>query len=122
MELKGTFIGHRDSVKCLAFDQTGSFLFSGGNDHTIRTWDLKKMEERDSIQAHDSWVQCLAMQNGTDMLVSGGEDKKLVFWRVKQVQGEESIEEGMRQSQTKLKVMFQDDEQEENVKQEVKGN
>ena len=38
------FVGHEDNILCLDF--ADCMVFSGSNDHTIRSWDLNEMENR----------------------------------------------------------------------------
>lgn len=38
-------IGHAGNVRCVAFDQTGAWLASGGDDRAVRIWDLNEHAE-----------------------------------------------------------------------------
>jgi WD40 repeat protein len=49
--------GHTDSVNCLEFD--GARVVSGGEDRTIRVWDLKTGKVERILQGHEDGVTCL---------------------------------------------------------------
>jgi hypothetical protein len=74
---EGAADGHLGYVWALA--ASGTLLFSGGRDRTIRAW-------RDGVcvsvteRAHEASVTCLAAEG--DILVSGSRDRSVARWRI----------------------------------------
>ena len=65
--------------RACAFDRTGRYLFSGGDDNFIRRWDLKDSKHA-SFAGHDSWVLSFAFPSDKSTLISGGYDGRLIWW------------------------------------------
>ena len=75
-----TLRGHRNWVQCVVW--TGTLLVSGGDDQTIRFWDVDAgVLHRTIDDAHNNWVQCL-LSPSPDVVVSGGADLLIKVWRV----------------------------------------
>jgi WD40 repeat protein len=75
--------GHKDSVRAVAWNITGTRLASGSTDKTIRVWNPEKPEVRYSIllKGHASTVDQLCWDpTNPDQLVSASHDKTVRFW------------------------------------------
>jgi WD40 repeat protein len=54
---------------------------SGGDDGTLRLWDLRTCEERATLRAPEGTVRALAISPDGRTVVSGGSGRRLHFWR-----------------------------------------
>ena len=58
---------------------SGSKLFSGSRDYTIRVWDLEKNYAHvKTLKGHANWVRALAVSGSK--LFSGSRDKTIRVW------------------------------------------
>ena len=62
-----------------AFDRTGRYLFSGGDDNLVRRWDLQT-NEHTNLEGHASWVLSFAVMPSNELLLTGGYDGAIGFW------------------------------------------
>lgn len=86
------FFGHAGGVRCLCTfsGASGSILFSGSDDGTIKAWDpyapLQTEEDRaclHTFKGHDRGVLCLETISPLSQLWSGGEDGTVRVWDLK---------------------------------------
>jgi WD40 repeat protein/Tfp pilus assembly protein PilF len=64
--------GHAGPASCLVFGIDGKQLVTGGNDGTIRLWDVETGNELQAIQAHQHGVRSLAISPDGRLLCSTG--------------------------------------------------
>lgn len=79
--------GHIGWVYCLQV--YGDRLFSGGDDKTIKIWDIESTRLLEELVGHENGVTCLSFAN--QELFSGSYDHYIICWDVKEI--EERIRE-----------------------------
>jgi WD40 repeat protein/DNA-binding SARP family transcriptional activator len=72
--------GHEAGVQAIAFAPGGRTLASGGNDHTVRLWDVAAGQERHVLRGHTNWVRATTFSPDGRQLASGGWDHSLRLW------------------------------------------
>ncbi|HEY9808561.1 MAG TPA: serine/threonine-protein kinase [Halomicronema sp.] len=80
------FIGHNSWIRALTISSNGKLMASGGDDRTIRLWDIeKRFRMRSVANTHSDAVTALAITPKGDTLVSGSRDKTIRLWRLPSV-------------------------------------
>jgi WD40 repeat protein/serine/threonine protein kinase len=80
-EARATLRGHSLLVFGTAFLDGGRMLASGGEDRTVKFWDVAQaLAERDVLQAHSGRVESLAFAPDGLTLFSGGSDGLIRRW------------------------------------------
>src|SRR5262245_59504028 len=70
---------HGATVTALAFSPDGRTLASGGQDQTIRLWNLATGEARE-LRGHDGSLTALAYSGDGKWLASAGRDGTVLLW------------------------------------------
>ena len=74
--------GHpRRETKCLAIAKDKNIVVSGGNDNTVRIWDLET-GKRKQILKHGAGVNCVAISPDGQTIVGGGKGKIVIIWDI----------------------------------------
>jgi WD40 repeat protein len=76
-------VGHTRRLNTLAVSPNGKWLASGGEDHTIKIWDMASGQEQYTLTEHTDNVRAVAFDSSGERLVSGGDDRKLRIWDLK---------------------------------------
>eukprot|EP00736_Rhodelphis_marinus_P013638 Rmarinus@m.984 len=76
---------HAGCVKTVCTSPDGRFLMSGGNDETIKLYNLRKRVELGSLDHHTGSVTCgeFFWGKSTRHLLTGSEDRTICIWRTK---------------------------------------
>lgn len=80
-----TLSGHTDRVRTLAISSDGLTLASGGNDRTIKIWDLAPNNQRSTylkstLTEHIGAIYALAFLPNQNILISGSSDWTIKIW------------------------------------------
>ncbi len=76
------FVGHTAVVNCVAFAPNGKWAASGGDDKTLRLWDVTTGQELRMFTGHTDAVTCVVFSADGKRLLSGGRDATLRLWDV----------------------------------------
>jgi len=78
--LKGVLRGHGDWVNCAVVCPGGRTAVSGGDDRTVRLWDLGEGENIRVLEGHEDSVSSLAVSPVGGLALSGSHDGTLRLW------------------------------------------
>jgi WD40 repeat protein/serine/threonine protein kinase len=73
--------GHAGEIGALVFSRDGQALYSGGDDKTVRRWDLNQGSGT-ILYEHAGAVTDVALSPDEALLASGGHDRALVVWQL----------------------------------------
>jgi WD40 repeat protein len=86
------FIGHKSWVMAINTyskrDEDGKvlyeWLFTSGDDNTIRIWDIKTQQCLDELLGHTNGVVCMTFAN--NQLFSGSYDHNMIVWDLSEIE------------------------------------
>ncbi|KAK6335313.1 hypothetical protein TWF718_010744 [Orbilia javanica] len=80
-----TLSGHTRGLACIQLSEDRKTVVSGGNDQSIRVWDVNSGHLRYEIRdAHKSLVRSLYLDNRNGRIVSGSYDQSVRVWDLKE--------------------------------------
>jgi uncharacterized protein YegL/uncharacterized protein with WD repeat len=72
--------GHSSGVEKVVFSPDGSILASGSRDKTVKLWDVKTGELKQTLTDHDSWVTDITYSPDGRQLASSDYGKIIILW------------------------------------------
>src|SRR5262245_57948448 len=79
-EVRPVRLPHNGPVFAVVFSPDGRTLYSGGDDHLVRVWDVRARKELPPFEGHMAGVLALALTADGRTLVSAGRDGSVRFW------------------------------------------
>jgi WD40 repeat protein len=74
-----------EPINSLAFSPDGHTLVSGGQDHSVRLWDVSSGEELGILGEHDAAVFAVSFAPDGRRIASGGFDKVIRLWNTEEL-------------------------------------
>ncbi|EDZ62069.1 WD-40 repeat protein containing caspase catalytic domain [Sulfurimonas gotlandica GD1] len=75
-------LGHADSVRSNAITPDGMYLVTGGNDATIKIWNIQSGAEIKTLYANTDAVRKVFVTNDSKFIIAGYLDKKIIIWEI----------------------------------------
>ncbi|KFD69234.1 hypothetical protein M514_04562 [Trichuris suis] len=80
--LKVTFSGHKSAVSCIAFDENGLTIASGGKDGIVILWDVVSEAGLFRFRGHKGPItKCVFVPN-KEILITSSKDATVKFWNI----------------------------------------
>ena len=77
-----TLSGHSDWVRSVVFSSDGILLASGGDDKTIRLWDIQTGGIIKTFSSHTGAVYSVSISANSTMIASGSKDRTFKLWNI----------------------------------------
>ena len=74
--------GHAAAVCSVRFSSDGKFLLSGGNDNTVRLWDVETGKLLKTVRGHAGWVRSCVFSSDSQQVLSGSHDHQAKLWNI----------------------------------------
>jgi len=81
-QLVHTLTDHTDAVRSVAVSLDGKYIVSGGDDHTVRVWNLADGALVRTLIGHTRSVHAVTLSPDGRYIVSGSYDKTIKVWRL----------------------------------------
>ncbi|KAF9893455.1 hypothetical protein FE257_010767 [Aspergillus nanangensis] len=79
-KVKGTGTELSRWFRLVAFSRDGQLLASGANDHTVKIWDPRTGELRQTLKGHSAWVSSVSFSLDSELLASASFDQTVKVW------------------------------------------
>jgi WD40 repeat protein len=73
--------GHKGVVSSVHFSSDGRTLYSAGDDHVIRIWDVERREPKGTLDGHTGRISDLMFLPDGQTLASASHDKTVRLWK-----------------------------------------
>ena len=77
-----TLESHTDAVFAVRFNSNGRVLASGGQDTTIKLWNVSTLKVMRTLEGHTESVNSVSFSFDNNVLVSGSNDNTLKLWNL----------------------------------------
>jgi WD40 repeat protein len=74
------FNGHSKVINSIAIDITGTVLWSGSEDDTLRLWNVRTAQELSTIQAELGGIKTIAIHPSKKIIAAGGNYGAVKLW------------------------------------------
>ena len=81
--MKLTLTGHSHTVRGVAISARSPYLFSCGEDKTVKCWDLEYNKIIRDYHGHLSGVYCVTTHPTLDVILTGGRDSVCRVWDIR---------------------------------------
>ncbi|CAG2120805.1 unnamed protein product, partial [Medioppia subpectinata] len=81
-----TYKGHSKDVHCLRFSPDGRWLASGGDEGSVKLWDLPAGKMLAELKGHTSAITDVAFHPNEFLLASSSADGTIKFWDLESFQ------------------------------------
>ena len=75
-----TLYGHTSQIRSVTFSPDGATVASGGDDHTVRIWEVRTGQGLRTYNGYTGTVLSVTFSTDGTMLASGGEDQCVRLW------------------------------------------
>lgn len=82
LEVESDVIEAKGSTNSVSFSPDGTMLASGGQDETIRLWDLETGESISTFSGHERSVESVDFSPDGTMIASGSMDETIRLWNI----------------------------------------
>lgn len=85
IETKYIYLFHQNDkeILSLAFSPDKNYVISGGQDHTVKIWDIKTFTCSKRIFGHHQSVLTVSVSPDNEMIISGSADHTIKIWELK---------------------------------------
>ncbi|XP_051965778.1 bromodomain and WD repeat-containing protein 3-like [Xyrauchen texanus] len=80
MKMHRRILGHLSAVYCIAFDRTGSRIFTGSDDALVKIWSSFDGRLHSTLRGHHAEISDLAVNFENTLIAAGSCDKTIRVW------------------------------------------
>ncbi|KAI4883177.1 hypothetical protein NFI96_033131, partial [Prochilodus magdalenae] len=80
MKMHRRILGHLSAVYCIAFDRTGSRIFTGSDDALVKIWSSFDGRLHSTLRGHHAEISDLAVNLENTLIAAGSCDKTIRVW------------------------------------------
>uniref|UniRef100_A0AAR2K9L5 Bromo domain-containing protein n=1 Tax=Pygocentrus nattereri TaxID=42514 RepID=A0AAR2K9L5_PYGNA len=80
LKMHRRILGHLSAVYCIAFDRTGSRIFTGSDDALVKIWSSFDGRLHSTLRGHHAEISDLAVNQENTLIAAGSCDKTIRVW------------------------------------------